>query len=69
MKKNMGGVDKILRFIAAAIIIALYLLGKISGIFGIVLLVVAAVLSIVSLVGSCPLYLPFGISTLPKEKK
>jgi hypothetical protein len=69
MKKNMGGVDKILRFIAAAIIIALYLVGKISGIFGIVLLVVAAVLSIVSLVGSCPLYLPFGISTLPKEKK
>jgi|LauGreDrversion4_2_1035121.scaffolds.fasta_scaffold00145_18 uncharacterized membrane protein len=69
MKKNMGGVDKILRFIAAAIIIALYLLGKISGILGIVLLVVAAVLSIVSLVGSCPLYFPFGISTLPKEKK
>jgi hypothetical protein len=69
MKKNMGGVDKILRFIAAAIIIALYLVGKISGILGIVLLVVAAVLSIVSLVGSCPLYLPFGISTLPKEKK
>lgn len=69
MKKNMGGVDKILRFIAAAIIIALYLVGKISGIFGIFLLVVAAVLSIVSLVGSCPLYLPFGISTLPKEKK
>jgi hypothetical protein len=69
MKKNMGGVDKILRFIAAAIIIALYLVGKISGILGIVLLVVAAVLSIVSLVGSCPLYFPFGISTLPKEKK
>jgi hypothetical protein len=69
MKKNMGGVDKILRFIAAAIIFALYLLGKISGILGIVLLVVAAVLSIVSLVGSCPLYLPFRISTLPKEKK
>jgi hypothetical protein len=69
MKKNMGGVDKFLRLIVAAIIIALYLLGKISGTLGIVLLVVAAVLSIVSLVGSCPLYLPFGISTLPKEKK
>ena len=69
MKKNMGGVDKFLRLIVAAIIIALYLLGKISGTLGIVLLVVAAVLLIVSLVGSCPLYLPFGISTLPKEKK
>ncbi|MEY2922284.1 MAG: hypothetical protein RL108_906 [Bacteroidota bacterium] len=69
MKKNMGGVDKILRFFVAAIIIALYLLGKISGTLGIVLLVVAVVLLIVSLVGSCPLYLPFGISTLLKEKK
>jgi hypothetical protein len=69
MKKNMGGVDKILRIIVAAIIVVLYLLGKISGTLGIVLLVVAAVLTIVSLVGSCPLYLPFGISTLPKEKK
>jgi len=69
MKKNMGGVDKILRIIVAAIIVILYLLGKISGTLGIVLLVVAAVLSIVSMVGSCPLYLPFGISTLPKEKK
>jgi hypothetical protein len=69
MKKNMGGVDKFLRLIVAAIIIALYLLGKISGTLGIVLLVVAVVLLIVSLVGSCPLYLPFGISTLPKEKK
>ncbi len=65
----MGGVDKILRIIVAAIIVVLYLLGKISGTLGIVLLVVAAVLSIVSMVGSCPLYLPFGISTLPKEKK
>ena len=30
MKKNMGGVDKFLRLVVAAIIIALYLLGKIS---------------------------------------
>jgi uncharacterized membrane protein len=69
MKKNMGGVDKFLRLVVAAIIIALYLLGKISGTLGIVLLAVAAVLSLVSLIGSCPLYLPFGIDTRTKEKK
>lgn len=69
MKKNMGGVDKILRFIAATIIVVLYLLGKISGTLGIVLLAVAAVLSLVSLIGSCPLYLLFGIDTRTKEKK
>ena len=69
MKKNMGGFDKFLRLVVAAIIIALYLLGKISGTLGIVLLAVAAVLSLVSLIGSCPLYLPFGIDTRTKEKK
>ena len=69
MKKNMGGVDKFLRLVVAAIIIALYLLGKISGTLGIVLLAVAAVLSLFSLIGSCPLYLPFGIDTRTKEKK
>ncbi|WP_396146955.1 DUF2892 domain-containing protein [Flavobacterium sp.] len=69
MKKNMGGVDKFLRLVVAAIIIALYLLGKISGTLGIVLLAVAAVLSLVSLIGSCPLYLPFGIDTQTKVKK
>jgi len=69
MKKNMGGVDKILRIIVAAIIVVLYLLGKISGTLGIVLLAIAAVFSLVSLMGSCPLYLPFGIDTRTKEKK
>lgn len=69
MKKNMGGVDKILRIIVAAIIVVLYLLGKIPGTLGIVLLAIAAVLSLVSLMGSCPLYLPFGIDTRTKEKK
>ena len=69
MKKNMGSVDKFLRLVVAAIIIALYLLGKISGTLGLVLLGIAAVLSLVSLIGSCPLYLPFGIDTQTKEKK
>ncbi|MEO0038174.1 MAG: hypothetical protein RIQ59_1385 [Bacteroidota bacterium] len=69
MKKNMGGVDKTLRFIVALIIVVLYLLGKISGTLGIIFLAVAAVLSLVSLIGTCPLYLPFGIDTRPKVKK
>lgn len=69
MKKNMGSVDKFLRLVVAAIIIALYLLGKISGTLGLVLLGIAVVLSFVSLIGFCPLYLPFGIDTQTKEKK
>ena len=69
MKKNMGGVDKMIRLVVAAIFVTLYLLGVVSGTLGIVLLVLAAVFALTSLISFCPLYLPFGINTAPKEKK
>ncbi len=69
MKKNMGSVDKLIRLIVAAIFVALYLLGVVSGTLGIVFLALAVIFTLTSLIGSCPLYLPFGISTAPKEKK
>jgi len=39
----------------------------ISGTLGIVLLVAAAIFVLTSLVGFCPLYAPFGISTCKKK--
>ncbi|WP_396169147.1 DUF2892 domain-containing protein [Flavobacterium sp.] len=69
MKKNMGSVDKKIRLIVAAIFIALNLSGVVYGTLGIVLLALAGVFALTSLIGFCPLYLPFGISTTPKEKK
>ena len=65
MKKNMGNSDRIIRFIVAAIIAALYFTGTITGTLGIVLLVLAGVFLLTSFISFCPLYAPFGISTCP----
>nr|WP_321405661.1 DUF2892 domain-containing protein [uncultured Carboxylicivirga sp.] len=68
MKKNMGSADKIVRFIIAAVIAVLYLTNGITGTLGTVLLILAIVFLLTSLISFCPLYLPFGINTRPKDK-
>lgn len=68
MKKNMGNADRIIRVIVAVIIAALFFTNVISGTLGIVLLALAAVFVLTSLVSFCPLYLPFGLSTCPREE-
>ena len=68
MKKNMGSADKIIRLVIAAIIAILYFTNTITGTLGIVLLVLGAVFVLTSLIGLCPLYLPFGINTCKLKK-
>lgn len=63
MKKNMGTADRLIRILAAIAIAALYLTGNISDIASIVLGVIAVVFVVTSVVGFCPGYVPFGIST------
>ena len=62
----MGTVDKVLRIAFALLIGGLYAAGQISGMLAIVVLVFAVVFIATSLLGTCPLYLPFGISTIKK---
>tara|TARA_R110000851_G_scaffold36697_1_gene95529 strand:+ start:7167 stop:7376 length:210 start_codon:yes stop_codon:yes gene_type:complete len=69
MKKNMGNLDRTLRFVIAAALIALYYNGIISGMLGIVLVVLAIVFFLTSFMGFCPLYLPFGIKTCKAKKE
>ncbi len=69
MKKNMGGADRLIRLIVAAVIAILYFSGVISGTLGIILLVFAAVLILTNLIGFCPLYYPFGLNTCSAKKK
>lgn len=69
MKSNMGSADKMVRLITAALIAVLYFTNVISGTFGIVLLALALIFVLTGLIGFCPLYLPFGISTRKKENK
>lgn len=67
MKKNMGGADRVIRVIIAVIIAGLYFTGKITGTMGVVLLALAGVFVLTSLIGTCPLYMPFGISTCKRK--
>ena len=68
MKKNMGTIDKVIRIIIALVVGGLYFSGILKGTLGIVLLVLAVVFVLTSLVGFCPLYAPFGISTCEVKK-
>ncbi len=63
MKKNMGSTDRIIRVIAAIVVVVLYFAGVISGTLAIILLVLSAIFILTSFISVCPLYLPFGIST------
>ena len=69
MKKNMGSTDKVVRILIAVIIAALYFANYISGTLAIVLLAISAIFIITSFIGFCPLYNPFGISTIKKGKE
>ena len=64
----MGTVDKTLRILAAIVIAILYFTNVIGGTAAIILLIVGVVFVLTSAAGTCPLYLPFGISTRKKEQ-
>lgn len=68
MKKNMGNADRLIRVLLAAVMAYLYFSGTVTGTIGLVLVVLAGVFVLTSLVGFCPLYAPFGISTCPAKK-
>jgi hypothetical protein len=63
MKRNMGVADRIVRFIIAAVIVVLGITGVISGTLLIILGIVAAAFVITSILGVCPIYLLFRMST------
>ena len=67
MKKNMGTVDRGVRVLAALVVGWLIFNGTISGTLAIVLGVFAVVFLLTSLIGWCPAYLPFGLSTCGKS--
>ena len=67
MKKNMGTIDKVIRVLVAVVILVLYFTHVISGTLAVILLILAAVFVVTSLLGLCPLYLLFGLSTKKTE--
>ena len=63
MTKNMGTADRTIRILIALAIAVLYFTHKISGTLAIVLEIVAIAFVVTSLIGWCPSYVPFGLST------
>ena len=68
MKKNIGTIDKAIRILIALVVIGLYFAHMISGTLAIVLLILSAIFILTSLIGFCPLYFPFKLSTRTKNE-
>jgi hypothetical protein len=68
MKKNMGGADRTIRILLAAVFAALYFTGTVSGTLGYVLLGLGGVFVLTSLVSFCPLYALVGLNSCPVKK-
>ena len=66
MKKNMGTIDRVIRIVLAIVVAILYVNGSITGTATIILGILAVVFVLTSLIGFCPLYVPFKISTMKK---
>lgn len=69
MIKNMGKTDRIVRMLLTVAIGILYLTDQISGTVAIILGVISSVFIATSFAATCPLYLPFKISTTGKDKE
>lgn len=69
MKKNMGNIDRGIRIVVAIILAVLFFTGKIEGTLGYIALIVAAVMTLTSLISFCPVYAILGIKTCPLKDK
>jgi hypothetical protein len=69
MKKNMGTADSIIRTLLAVLFAVLYFTNTVTGVFGIVLLVLGAVFLVTSFISFCPLYTLVGLNTCPAKKE
>lgn len=67
MKSNMGSADRGIRAAIAVLIGGLYFTGMINGIVAVFLTVVAVVFILTSAVGTCPAYVPLGLSTKKRD--
>jgi hypothetical protein len=66
LNKNLGTVDRIIRIALALVFAGLIVTGTVSGVFAVILGVLAGVFAVTSVFSFCPLYLPFKLSTRPE---
>jgi len=68
MTQNMGSLDRILRTVAALVVGVLYATSTLGGTTALVLGVGAVAFLLTSFVGTCPVYLPMGLSTRHEQR-
>ena len=69
MFQNVGGWDRALRLVAAALMVWMLVAGRVSGILAMLAAAVAVGMVLTSMFGVCPLYSRLGLTTcrLPKR--
>jgi hypothetical protein len=68
MKRNMGNVDRIIRIFLSAVFAYLYFAGVVTGVLGLVLIILGGVFVLTSAIGFCPLYTVLGFNTCQTKK-
>jgi hypothetical protein len=63
MKKNLGNVDRAIRVLLGILFAVLYFTNVITGITGIILLILGGVFILTAIFSFCPIYWPLGLST------
>ena len=66
MKKNLGNIDRLIRILFFVVVAILYFTGTITGALGTILGLLGIVLLLTALVGTCPIYATFKLSTVKK---
>jgi small-conductance mechanosensitive channel len=66
VSKNMGSADRIIRILLVLVVGVLILTHQLTGVAAIVLGILAVIFLLTSVMGFCPAYKPFGISTCKK---
>jgi hypothetical protein len=68
MKKNMGSADRSLRTLLAVLMAVLVMTEIVKGALAYIFVALTAIFLITSILGFCPLYVPFKISTLRQNR-
>ncbi len=69
MKTNVGKTDKLIRLAVAVVLGVLYFTGTVTGVFAYVALAIGVIMLLTAVLGTCPLYSLFGMSSCPVSKK
>lgn len=66
-EKNVGTIDRVVRFVGAGLLTYAFFSGMVSGVWGVIALIVAAALLVSAIMKSCFLYKLIGVRTCKAE--